>query len=161
MADQTSESFLARWSRRKAEDRAPSDTSSPEAAFQAAAPLPHEEVLAPAPQAHCDELEFGSDFSQFLQTGTAEAVHVSAFRRLWLSSSLFGASDGLDVYNADYTRTFPLETPADVASNGLGVSPSTRSNCERSGAAGEARACLSQEVAQAVVEPAAEGVSST
>lgn len=162
MADQTSESFLARWSRCKAEDRTPcASEARPAVAVAAPAPGSAEVALEAAPDADCGELESVSDFSKLLRSGTAEAVQIRALRRLWLTSPLFSASDGLDVYTADYTRTLPLGTAADAAGNVLDISSSARPDAEHFAVAGEAKACPAQEVAQIVVDPAADDLSSS
>ncbi|MCC6777334.1 MAG: DUF3306 domain-containing protein [Hyphomicrobiales bacterium] len=162
MADQTSESFLARWSRCKAQDRTPC-AYEPRPAVAVAAPAPGsaEVALTTAPDADCGELEFASDFSQLLRSGTAEAVQIRALRRLWLTSPLFGASDGLDVYTADYTRSLPLGTAADAASNVLGILSSTSPDADHSAIAPDAKACPAEEVVQIVVDPAADDLSSS
>jgi hypothetical protein len=67
----------------------------------------------------CASLEFSSDFSRFVCNGISDAVQTVALRRLWVTSPLFGASDGLDVYRADYAGAAPLGDVPAAASQAL------------------------------------------
>jgi hypothetical protein len=115
------EAFLVRWSRRKSEHRS---TSGSVNAVQARDPAP-EMNSAPASPAEgaddldCASLEFSSDFSRFVCNGISDAVQTVALRRLWVTSPLFGACDGLDVYRADYTGAAPLGDVPAAASQAL------------------------------------------
>src|SRR4051812_27948651 len=97
------EGFLARWSRRKAEPHCSSDSVPPHD------PAPEANSAGassdkPATELDCAALEFSSDFSRFVAEGISTTVQTAALRRLWMTSSLFNTSDGLDVYRADYAH---------------------------------------------------------
>ncbi len=51
---------------------------------------------------HLSTFDFGSDFKCFLEHGVSDDDHRRGIRRLWATSTLFGRSDGLDVYCGDY-----------------------------------------------------------
>jgi hypothetical protein len=109
------EAFLVRWSRRKAEHRSTSGSVDPVPARDPAPEMNSapESVAEPKSDLDCASLEFSSDFSRFVCNGISDAVQTAALRRLWVTSPLFGASDGLDVYRADYTGAAPLgDVPA-------------------------------------------------
>jgi Protein of unknown function (DUF3306) len=106
------ESFLRRWSRRKAQ--------TPSRRAQAA--LPPEEggtglprpAVEPAPTVKTDAdmppldaLDENSDFSGFLSPGVSEELRRLALRKLFHAPK-FGVTDGLDDYAADYRRFVPL-----------------------------------------------------
>src|SRR5690606_29651469 len=67
--------------------------------------------------AGCETLEFSSDFSRYVRSGIGDALQRAALRRLWLTSPLFGASDGLDVYRGDYTCSAPQPEGAEAAAS--------------------------------------------
>jgi hypothetical protein len=100
------EKFLARWSRRKAKDYLPSGSVNP------APPAPRDPApdmnsaqgssAEPPPDVECASLDLSSDFSRFVGDGISDTVQTTALRWLWRTSPLIGASDGLDVYRADY-----------------------------------------------------------
>jgi uncharacterized protein DUF3306 len=108
------EDFLARWSRRKAEHRSPARPVEPATQSEPATPSESAPEMNPAPETAADlnsaSLEFSSDFSRFVCDGISNAVQTAALRRLWVTDPIFGASDGLDVYRADYTVGASLET---------------------------------------------------
>jgi hypothetical protein len=111
------EEFLARWLRRKAEHRSPAGSVEP------ATPTDPAPETNSAPETAVDldsaSLEFSSDFSRFVCDGISNAVQTAALRRLWVTSPLFGASDGLDVYRADYTVAASLEDVPPAANRAL------------------------------------------
>jgi Protein of unknown function (DUF3306) len=101
------EEFLVRWSRRKAEHRSPAGSIEPATPSEPAPEM--NSVPETAADLNSAALEFSSDFSRFVRDGISNAVQTAALRRLWVTSPLFGASDGLDVYRADYTVGAALE----------------------------------------------------
>jgi|SRR5690242_7715700 len=104
------EGFLNRWSRRKTEAQLSSGSlrttppTDPALDMNSAQKSSEE----PATNVDCASLEFSSDFSRFVNSGISDALHTAALRRLWATNPLFGASDGLDVYRADYAHASPL-----------------------------------------------------
>ena len=110
------DAVFARWSRLKSGDgkRVGSPGNSVKGAFEAA-PAPDargpESPGTGAAHASCETLDFSSDFSSYVREGVSDAVHTAALRRLWLTSPLFGASDGLDTYCADYSSGLPQDAP--------------------------------------------------
>jgi hypothetical protein len=125
--DQPDESFLSRWSRRKAEARAvePAAADSlvvePTAPAVAPASVASPPVEAPAGQSSdprlaavqapatelpdLDQLGADSDYSAFLTPGVDADLRRRALRKLF-SSPKFNVFDGLDTYRDDYT-SFP------------------------------------------------------
>jgi len=116
MAD---EGFLQRWSRRKAEARAPQPEPAPEEAPQRDPPALLESsesaVDAPArddPDAAVDlatlpdieSLTYESDFTVFLRKGVPPELRKRALQRLWRSSPTLANLDGLVEYGGDYTQ---------------------------------------------------------
>jgi Protein of unknown function (DUF3306) len=100
-ANNRSEPFLSRWSRRKDEARrepvqppAPA-TQSPEADE----PVPQ---LPPV-----EELTIDSDFKAFFHPKVAEDTRRAALRKLF-SDPHFNVMDGLDVYIDDYSKSEPI-----------------------------------------------------
>ena len=135
------EGFLARWSRRKAEQHVDSIDSTPlqdPAPTQDPAPEANSAQRSsdePATELDCTSLEFSSDFSRFVCDGINTAVQTAALRRLWLTSPLFNTSDGLDVYRADYAHISPLASPLgeipEAASRALQVVVREQSTADR------------------------------
>src|SRR5947209_20524400 len=128
------EGFLARWSRRKAESHLPSGSADP---ISPCDPAPYINSAQrssgePATDLDCTSLEFSSDFSRFVCDGISNAVQTAALRRLWVTSPLFGASDGLDVYRADYAHASPLGHVPDIASRALQMVAAEQCVAERS-----------------------------
>src|SRR5437762_2633296 len=117
------EDFLARWSRRKTEhhlpsgsiNRAPPAPRDPAPDMNATQESPNE----PPTDVECASLEFSSDFSRFVCNGISDTVQTAALRRLWRTSPLFGASDGLDVYCADYRCASRLRDASAAASSAV------------------------------------------
>src|SRR4051794_26644677 len=115
------EGFLARWSRRKAEHPLPSGSVNPTAPRDPAPEINPAQGSSrePPTDVECASLEFSSDFSRFVCDGISDALQTAALRRLWLTSPLFGASDGLDVYRADYGSASRLPDACAVAGRAL------------------------------------------
>ncbi len=90
------ERFLARWSRLKRAGAKVTPAPAPPAAPTAAATLPDP-----------DTLDFGSDFSAFLQPRVEESLKRAALKKLFHSEH-FNRMDGLDVYIDDYGRFEPI-----------------------------------------------------
>jgi Protein of unknown function (DUF3306) len=103
------EGFLNRWSRRKTEAKLPSGSlhSTPPTDPALEMNSAQESSEEPATNVDCASLEFSSDFSRFVNSGISDALQRAALRRLWATNPLFGASDGLDVYRADYAHASP------------------------------------------------------
>ena len=115
------EGVLARWSRRKAEERSGSGSCEqvPPREPEPESSSTHESAAEPAPDLDSASLEFSSDFSRFVRAGISDIVQTAALRRLWQTSPLFGASDGLDVYRADYAGASPARDLSAAASRAL------------------------------------------
>lgn len=116
--------LLARWSQRKSE---PGGTSIGSGELPGTKKTPeHVSRTAAAP----DTLDRCSDFAPFIGQHVADDIHVAAMRRLWLSSEIFGACDGLDVYCSDYRagatadRSSTAKRTVDVAEQSDGSEPS-------------------------------------
>jgi len=90
------ESFLHRWSRLKSQE---GTSHGDRIAGAAGNSTPGSDVCS----AELSKLDPGSDFTIYLRDDVPAAVHTAAMRRLWLSTPIFGATDGLDVYRGDYT----------------------------------------------------------
>jgi hypothetical protein len=107
------EGFLNRWSRRKTESQLSSGSLDPTPPTPPSDPAfdmdsAQERSVEPATNIDCTSLDFSSDFSPFVNRGVSDALQTAALRRLWATNPLFGASDGLDVYRADYAQPSPL-----------------------------------------------------
>jgi hypothetical protein len=102
------ERFLNRWSRLKAETQSPSGAHDPTPPEAVPTNPAQEGSGEPATIVDCASLDFSSDFSRFVNGGISDALQTAALRRLWATSPLFGASDGLDVYRADYAHSSPV-----------------------------------------------------
>jgi hypothetical protein len=112
-------SFLARWSRRKAQQRGGEalvePTAAPVAASAAVAPAgpatPAPEFVAEAPpQPTLDDvtaLTHESDYSRFVAAGVDEGVKRAAMKKLF-SDPRFNVMDGLDTYIDDYGKPDPI-----------------------------------------------------
>lgn len=112
------ESFIGRWSRRKAAVRegrpvaAEDGTTSPERGSDAAGETVREEageapVNVPERRAFeeidIDTLDYQSDYTQFMGENVPDEVRNKALRKLWDSNPVFSTLDGLDDYIEDYT----------------------------------------------------------
>mgnify|MGYP000070729741 CR=1 FL=1 len=106
------ESFLRRWSRRKAERRqAVAAVPSPkgEAGDPKRRPAASDKALAREAEKEIelppiDSLTKDSDFTVFLREGVPEALKQQALRKLWASDPAFGAPDVLDIHAQDYSQ---------------------------------------------------------
>lgn len=120
------ESFLSRWSQRKAEARKgvdlpepegnpdpvtdaaenPSDTTAPEPA-ERPADLPGGPADATPELPPIESLDENSDYSAFLSSDVSADVQRKALRKLFQSPK-FNVRDGLDDYDLDFTNPEPL-----------------------------------------------------
>lgn len=106
------ESFLRRWSRRKAERRqavAPVPSPKAEADDPKSRPAASDKALAREAEKEIelppiDSLTKDSDFTVFLREGVPEALKQQALRKLWASDPAFGAPDVLDIHAQDYSQ---------------------------------------------------------
>lgn len=112
MSDET---FLSRWSRRKAAERR--GEPEPEAASPAEpAPVvvPEASTVEPTPEAappltleDASKLTPSDDFSPFVAHGVDEAVKRAALKKLFADPH-FNVMDGLDTYIDDYSQPDPI-----------------------------------------------------
>lgn len=104
--DDRDEGFLARWSRRKAEESEQSEAPKE-------APVPTDETAVQAPQASSpepepeplpdpDSLGRDADWSRFLRADVPPALRSRALRRLWRLDPVYANLDGLVDYAEDY-----------------------------------------------------------
>ena len=105
------EHFLARWSRRKQDERERRDDTSSDtsgesgesgaaADTEASAEAPVE--IAPEDLPDIDSLEKDSDFTVFMREGVPEELKRRALRKLWTTDPIFAGLDGLNDYDDDY-----------------------------------------------------------
>lgn len=97
--------FLARWSRRKQEQRHEPEPVADETPGLDAIDLDamtDEEVLAHLDLPDPDNLAQGDDFSRFLVKGVPARIVRRAMRRLWSSHPAYAVIDGLDDYCEDF-----------------------------------------------------------
>jgi hypothetical protein len=112
MTQDSKESTLRRWSRRKqeaaqeapaAEQSAPIDT---EASLGTAAPIEIEAESSPAltdaDMPPIESLDEDSDYSAFMSEGVSDELRNLALRKLF-KAPVFNIRDGLDEYDEDYT----------------------------------------------------------
>ena len=117
--------FLSRWSRRKAEARAPRDAQLPvdtapavqpvadatpvdAQALEPVAPVAPEAPAVPPPTLDdVAALTRDADFSRFVGPGVDDGVKRAALRKLF-SDPHFNVMDGLDTYIGDYNKADPL-----------------------------------------------------
>jgi hypothetical protein len=95
---ESTEDFVSRWSRKKAEAR------------QAPPQPPAQEVdpKAPAPELPpIDKLTIDSDYRDFFHPKVGEDVRRAALKKLF-SDPRFNVMDGLDVYIDDYSKNEPI-----------------------------------------------------
>ena len=106
------EGFVARWSRRKIEEKEPSkDTKSEVSKLEESAPLDadstrdegDEEKTNVDDLPDVETLNESSDYTPFLKDGVPEKLKRLALRKLWKSNPVFGIIDGLDDYDEDYS----------------------------------------------------------
>jgi hypothetical protein len=119
MAD---EGFRQRWSRRKAQARAPVEELAPEPPEEQAeaSPAPAAQPPATPPDAGAlddadravdldalpdiDSLTYESDFTVFMRKGVPAELRKRALQRLWRSNPTLANLDGLVEYGGDYTK---------------------------------------------------------
>ena len=106
------EGFVARWSRRKIEEKEPSkDTKSEVSKLEESASLDtnstrdegEEEKTNVDDLPDVETLNESSDYTPFLKDGVPEKLKRLALRKLWKSNPVFGIIDGLDDYDEDYS----------------------------------------------------------
>ena len=112
MTQDSKESVISRWSRRKleadklvpvVEESAPMETGVDlNAADQAAAEAEAKPVLTDADMPDIESLNEDSDFSGFMSTGVSDELRNLALRKLF-AAPVFNIRDGLDEYDEDYT----------------------------------------------------------
>lgn len=111
------ERFLARWSRRKGDEREharkPADEVD-EVDEAAEAPDSGEQPaeIAPEDLPDIDSLHKDSDFTVFMQDGVPEELKLRALRKLWTTDPVLANVDGLNDYDGDYGTL--LEKGADA-----------------------------------------------
>lgn len=124
--ENTSESFLSRWAKRKAEVRAEevesaelqNTNTSTSAPFEAKMPaeaqpernLPSDGGEAPATNAPLPTIESltqESDFSPFMGKDVAADLRNQAMKKLFTDPH-YNVQDGLDIYIGDYTKSDPI-----------------------------------------------------
>ena len=109
------EGFVARWSRRKIEEKEPSkDTKSEVSKVEESAPLDADSTQDEGDEGDegktnvddlpdVETLNESSDYTPFLKDGVPEKLKRMALRKLWKSNPAFGFIDGLDDYDEDYS----------------------------------------------------------
>jgi hypothetical protein len=117
-AGDEAESFLHRWSRRKAEARsAPAATPATDDATNDPGPAAQTEPEAPQEALRQDtpapidpkdlpdiaSLDASSDYTVFMRPGVPAHLRTLALRKLWRSDPIFSKLDGLVEYGEDYT----------------------------------------------------------
>jgi hypothetical protein len=118
------ESFLGRWSRRKAEEKTeqpPAKTlqeAAEEQTTEATRGKPAEKPEEPFDLSKLPSIESlgkDSDYSMFMQKGVPEELRLKAIRRMWATDPSIAGPDLLDMHAWDYTGTDglkPLVAPA-------------------------------------------------
>lgn len=106
------ESFLERWSRRKAEARQSDDVPDQGVAAESAdaeeiAPAPEEEPPGDEDMPPLEELGEDSDYSAFFSPRVSPGLRKKALAKLFHSPK-FNIRDGLNDYDDDYTSFVPL-----------------------------------------------------
>ena len=119
--DDTEQSFLRRWSRRKARAKEPAETGPPREASRpadqdqepvedpgrAAEPGPQERVKTDADMPDLDSIDGATNMSDFFSPGVSEELRNQALRRLFRLPK-FNVVDGLDDYADNYRNFAPL-----------------------------------------------------
>ncbi len=117
-----SDSFLVRWSRRKAgaKTRSPSPQAGRAEALTAGSPEhdiepevsgrpddasadDSQDVPADLVDVRIEALDYEADFTRFLEDDVPEALKRRALRQLWRSSPVLANVDGLNDYDEDFT----------------------------------------------------------
>ena len=101
------ERFLARWSRRKGDEREharkPADEpDEPDEAAEAPDSGEQPAEIAPEDLPDIDSLHKDSDFTVFMQDGVPEELKRRALRKLWTTDPVLACVDGLNDYDGDY-----------------------------------------------------------
>ena len=98
------ERFLARWSRRKGDEREHARSPADEVDEAADAPESGEQPaeIAAEDLPDIDSLHKDSDFTVFMQDGVPEALKRRALRKLWTTDPVLANVDGLNDYDGDY-----------------------------------------------------------
>ena len=106
------EGFVARWSRRKIEEKEPSnDTKIEVSKLEPSTPLETQssQDVGDEGETNVDDLpdietlNESSDYTPFMKDGVPEKLKRLALRKLWKSNPAFGFIDGLDDYDEDYS----------------------------------------------------------
>ena len=106
------EGFVARWSRRKIEEKEPSkDLNSEVSKLEPGTPLETQssQDVGDEGETNVDDLpdiktlNESSDYTPFMKDGVPEKLKRLALRKLWKSNPAFGFIDGLDDYDEDYS----------------------------------------------------------
>jgi len=106
------EGFVARWSRRKIEEKEPSnDTKIEVSNLEPGTPLETQssQDVGDEGETNVDDLpdietlNESSDYTPFMKNGVPEKLKRLALRKLWKSNPAFGFIDGLDDYDEDYS----------------------------------------------------------
>ena len=106
------EGFVARWSRRKIEEKEPSKETKIEVSkLEEGAPLDTKSTqdVGEEGETNVDDLpdietlNESSDYTPFLKDGVPEKLKRLALKKLWKSNPVFGIIDGLDDYDEDYS----------------------------------------------------------
>ena len=102
------DSFLSRWSKRKA-GKEDDLVEQPKETAQTPAPIPAD--LETKPPASLDDVEkidrFAPDFSAFMKPDVDPAVQQAALKKMFTDPH-FNIMDGLDIYIDDYSKPDPL-----------------------------------------------------
>ena len=106
------EGFVARWSRRKIEEKEPSkDLNSEVSKLEPGTALETQssQDVGDEGETNVDDLpdiktlNESSDYTPFMKDGVPEKLKRLALRKLWKSNPAFGFIDGLDDYDEDYS----------------------------------------------------------
>ena len=109
MTQDSKESTLSRWSRRKIEARqaeaqpTAADETAPAADPPEVAAEEEKPVLTDADMPDIDTLTEDSDFSPFMSAGVSDELRNLALRKLF-RAPVFNIRDGLDEYDDDFTQ---------------------------------------------------------
>lgn len=102
------EGFLARWSRRKAQESEPEDRqpvaeeAQPETETETGAPSTPESEAPAEPLPDPETLGRDADWTRFLKRDVPAELRVKALRRLWRLDPVYANLDGLVDYAEDY-----------------------------------------------------------
>ncbi|EKV29505.1 hypothetical protein C882_0327 [Caenispirillum salinarum AK4] len=128
------DSFLSRWSRRKAEarhaEREPEHAAPPAEASDEDLPAPAEPDAAPVDAREredeepldlpdIDSLTAESDYTVFLKEKVPAALRKQALRKLWRSDPVLANLDGLNDYDDDYSTPAVAGAAVRTAYNAL------------------------------------------